>query len=740
MKNSFQIDDATLAQLVKEVINASPQETEPVSCLGSSYIGLRQNGVLLRHYWLDEGELFSTLQNTLSQDNLKGVDGIELCLTYHYRRVPIKHFKRKFPNIKRGIRGIEFQYQSQVVRFSPTTMIAENLSFKQVFKSFLQLVSLSAKAFEQNGGIIQAFEARQVFVSLVPSTTVAFAYRGNQIVPLEEISSQTISNMAEGMGSWLLGMSDSSDNCIYEYLPSQDIHSKNCNLTSQLMTTLSLIRYAKFTSQPTHLTIADRQLKNNLVELSEINSQEHLDAYALAGLAILEHPQNHCYREKLLILREKINTLWQEDGSLAICQQSPENNDFEKFEPGKVLLLWAYLYKINREQQLLQQCWQSFFSHQHRHRANRHPASIPWHTQAYGLLFDATGNPMFRDFIFELNDWLLSLQQWDNLSVIDARGRFYDPEHREYGSVCSATTALYLQSLVEAYRLAVQNQDLARANTYELAIWRGLRNIRQLQFKDDVDMFYIKQQAQVRGAVRRRVYDNRIRIDNVQQSLIALLKLSELPQFPKQAPQPRSGFRLIEQQVDIAPLMVEINNKSALWFYDTSRQKKLAVQQETNSIFLRRATKPFPAGITNARDVHDSCPTEIAQEFPVIMNFVEQFVQKIGGELGRINIVRLAPKGRVYSHIDRGEYYRVRDRYHLVLQSRDGSWLKCGKQEVRMQEGELWWFDNKQLHESFNASDQWRIHLIFDILPEQVIPDRDRESQSLNQTAEKITP
>ena len=220
--------------------------------------------------------------------------------------------------------------------------------------------------------------------------------------------------------------------------------------------------------------------------------------------------------------------------------------------------------------------------------------------------------------------------------------------------------------------------------------------------------------------------------------MIALLKLCHLPQFPKQAPQPRRAFRLIEQEVNIAPLLAEINNKSAFWSYDTSRQKKLLVQQETNSIFLRRATKPFPAGITNARDVHDSSPTEIAEEFPTIMNFIEEFVQKIGGELGRINIVRLAPKGRVYSHIDHGEYYLVRDRYHLVLQSRAGSWLKCGKEEVRMQEGELWWFDNKQPHESFNASEQWRIHLIFDVLPEGVIPNYSRESHSLNQTREKI--
>ena len=34
-----------------------------------------------------------------------------------------------------------------------------------------------------------------------------------------------------------------------------------------------------------------------------------------------------------------------------------------------------------------------------------------------------------------------------------------------------------------------------------------------------------------------------------------------------------------------------------------------------------------------------------------------------------------------------------------------------------MREGELWWFDNRAVHEAFNDGDEDRIHLIFDLLP-----------------------
>ena len=72
---------------------------------------------------------------------------------------------------------------------------------------------------------------------------------------------------------------------------------------------------------------------------------------------------------------------------------------------------------------------------------------------------------------------------------------------------------------------------------------------------------------------------------------------------------------------------------------------------------------------------------------------------------------------RVYEHIDRGEYYGVRDRYHLVMTSVDGSCLKAGEEEVTMREGELWWFDNKAVHEAWNRGYQDRIHLVFDVRP-----------------------
>ena len=97
-------------------------------------------------------------------------------------------------------------------------------------------------------------------------------------------------------------------------------------------------------------------------------------------------------------------------------------------------------------------------------------------------------------------------------------------------------------------------------------------------------------------------------------------------------------------------------------------------------------------------------------------------MKELGGDLSRISVVRLNPHGRVYPHIDEGDYYKVRDRYHLVLRSPGGSEMNSGGEEVVFRDGELWWFNNKAVHDAFNPSAEGRIHVIFDVLPSRPAP------------------
>jgi outer membrane protein assembly factor BamB/orotate phosphoribosyltransferase len=173
-------------------------------------------------------------------------------------------------------------------------------------------------------------------------------------------------------------------------------------------------------------------------------------------------------------------------------------------------------------------------------------------------------------------------------------------------------------------------------------------------------------------------------------------------------------FRLIRSGIDVAPLLEEIERQQHAWGIATGRQDKIRVQRDTNTIFLRAAVPRPDLPVNENQEVR---LTSLAHLFPRALAFMTGFATEINCQLSRATIVRLKPKSQVYRHIDQGSYYFLRDRFHLVLRSPAGSVLMSGGETVRMQEGELWWFDNKQHHESCNESDEWRIHYIFDLLP-----------------------
>ena len=178
-----------------------------------------------------------------------------------------------------------------------------------------------------------------------------------------------------------------------------------------------------------------------------------------------------------------------------------------------------------------------------------------------------------------------------------------------------------------------------------------------------------------------------------------------------------SCFNRVAKGIDTAALVSELAAAPELWLADTSRQRKVRCQRDTQNIFLRVAKKSLLPGASNANDVHDSRTTKTARCFPETLAFCRNIADLEGGELGRATLVALQPGGWVRPHKDLGDYYRVRDRYHLVLQSLTGSPLTCAGETVMMHAGELWVFDNKSEHEARNLSATPRVHLIFDILP-----------------------
>ena len=92
-----------------------------------------------------------------------------------------------------------------------------------------------------------------------------------------------------------------------------------------------------------------------------------------------------------------------------------------------------------------------------------------------------------------------------------------------------------------------------------------------------------------------------------------------------------------------------------------------------------------------------------------IISFLKRHFKKFD----RCGFLSLPIGGEVGQHIDIGSYYQTRDRYHLAIQ---GSYdYTVGGETVRVEEGDLIWFDNKQSHGTKNVGDVIRITFVFDV-------------------------
>ncbi|MEM1352288.1 MAG: aspartyl/asparaginyl beta-hydroxylase domain-containing protein [Pseudomonadota bacterium] len=175
-------------------------------------------------------------------------------------------------------------------------------------------------------------------------------------------------------------------------------------------------------------------------------------------------------------------------------------------------------------------------------------------------------------------------------------------------------------------------------------------------------------------------------------------------------------FKRLHHKIPTGPFLNEIAALDDAWAQATGRQDKIAVQREALAIPLRGLRKSQIFGRKRC-DVHESRWTTSAAAFPLARAFIAETAAELDADLSRAKIVSLPAGKQVCPRIHQGEYHRFRGRYHMILKSSAGSWMRAGDEEVRMREGELWWFDNDQIHEAHNDGDEDDILIIFDLLP-----------------------
>ena len=499
---------------------------------------IRQDGRARRDGWLDRAPLAELRDRVGARRS----ETVEICIAEDFRPVSRRRFFRVFFPRVCGIVGLEIAFGGERTRFAPTRMLAANLSFERALEQYREKASIDVDDLFARGHV-RAFAARQYLLPGGKESRPIALLRGSTVVEPDGSSDRDRAfALADGIGQWMLRNLAADGGLPYKYWPSRGTESPADNAIRRFLASLSLARLGEIRGSAAFREAARANLCFNLRKyFRKIDDNRgaivepagaKLGAAALAGLAILESPARAEFLAELTLLAAGVESLADEERGFRTFFFPPERDgDNWNFYSGEALLFWAEAAR--RELPFapsLEQCAAAFERCRDRHYRRRNPAFVPWHTQACASLFAQTGRRDFAAFALEINDWLLSMQQWDGVPA-DMRGRFYDPHRPGFGPPHAASTGAYMEGLADAAALACALGESGRASLFRRAVSRGLRSLRQLQFRSAVDAFYISKKDRAMGALRTEVYDNAIRIDSAAHALAAALKILRPMEF-----------------------------------------------------------------------------------------------------------------------------------------------------------------------------------------------------------------
>jgi hypothetical protein len=464
-------------------------------------------------------------------------DLIQLAIVQERQIIDPLSWRQSLQRRLNGRFGLEIVLNGQSYRTSPFATIETNRSLLRTVELFMEQRKLADQQFAALGGKLFLLSCCQFMIDCKEKVRAFETCRANRIVTEAADPSANVQSLIDGMTGWFLNNQASDGALPYKYWPSSGSYSKADNTIRRFMATVAFNRLAKASGRTDIRGAAARNLEFNLTRfykeesglgLIEWNGSVKLGAVAMAALAILESPSRDRWQNELAALQRTIDRLWSPDGAFRTFLRPAHRNDNQNFYPGEALLFWAALLEQQQDPFLLARALKTTAHYRRHFEAKPNPAFVPWHTQAVCRLFRVTRDRTLRDYVFEMNDWLLPHQQWGGDLDPDLWGRFYSPDRPDFGPPHASATGVYLEGLVDALELAIESGEVPKAVVYDVAIRRGIRSLAQLQFKDDIDAFYVTHKHRVLGAIRTETDNNEIRIDNLQHGLMALLRYRDL--------------------------------------------------------------------------------------------------------------------------------------------------------------------------------------------------------------------
>lgn len=172
---------------------------------------------------------------------------------------------------------------------------------------------------------------------------------------------------------------------------------------------------------------------------------------------------------------------------------------------------------------------------------------------------------------------------------------------------------------------------------------------------------------------------------------------------------------------NVSTLQNIVSKFDSEWKLDTSRQTKSIHHSKTISYHILWYPLMWEPG-------QQYIPSVICQDEEVLtyVSSIARELEKIyNGKVGRVTLVNLPSRKLVTPHRDRSIYSKVINRVHVPILTNDDVYFSVEDETLNMKVGEAWEVNNAKLHGAYNLGDSARVHLMIDIINNDLIGDKE---------------
>lgn len=170
--------------------------------------------------------------------------------------------------------------------------------------------------------------------------------------------------------------------------------------------------------------------------------------------------------------------------------------------------------------------------------------------------------------------------------------------------------------------------------------------------------------------------------------------------------------------VDIASIKKEVAGFYDEWLIDTSRQKTFTTHEHTFVYGLLDFSYGWRPGKPEKSITLNKLNDSAQKELKMIYDLLEEYAS---GKVVKSEIISMNPKSRIRMHRDRSDMLYLGRRFHIPIKTNPQAYFIVEDEKFFLEEGHAYELNNSRYHAVRNDSDESRIHLIVDVIPDMYL-------------------